>query len=54
MSAAESLAMAHSVVAALVTEICAFPSVAPVSIGSATAGKLFDGIVGTRTLLAGE
>jgi hypothetical protein len=54
MFAVESLSMAHSVVAVLVTEMCAFPSVAPVSIGSTTAGKLFGGIVGTRTLLAGE
>jgi hypothetical protein len=51
----ESLAMGHSVVAVLVTDICAFPPVAPASSGSETDGKLFGGIVGKAwTLLPGE
>jgi hypothetical protein len=55
MFAAESRSMGHSVVTMLVTDIFALPSVAPVSSGSGTDGKLFGEIFGKAwTLLAGE
>jgi hypothetical protein len=55
MFASESLSMAHSVVAVVVTGIWAFPRVAPVSIGSETDGKCFGWIFGKAwTLVVGE